>query len=109
MADDLALAAVAAEARRVIPKMVRMLLAARAEPAKDLAGAMGMSEASLSDRLRGKTRFTADEVATIAAHFGVPVTTLYQAPEWASELTASSASDWLLPHLAPRSVALEPV
>ena len=38
---------------------------------KDLAVALGVSQGPMSDRLRGKTSFSIDELATIAGEFDI--------------------------------------
>ena len=43
-----------------------------------LAAILNLSQSSISMRLRGATPFSAHELATIATHLGVPVTTFYQ-------------------------------
>ena len=44
----------------------------------NLAAILNLSQSSVSMRLRGATPFSAHELATIATHLGVPVTTFYQ-------------------------------
>lgn len=67
-------------AQRNIAGVTKVLLAARKRHAKELAGHLGMSEGSLSDRIAGRTRFTADEVADIADFLDVSPGLLYMDP-----------------------------
>lgn len=71
----------AAEARRNIPKVIRLLLAVTGHPARHLADALGMSETSLSERLNGKTRITGEQLAVCALFFGVEEGTFYRNPD----------------------------
>ena len=43
-----------------------------------LATILNLSQSSVSMRLRGATPFSAHELATIATHLDIPVTTFYQ-------------------------------
>lgn len=61
--------------------VVRMIKAARDLQADELAALLGISRASVYERLKGKSAFTAGEVAVLAEHFGVPVTVLYAGPD----------------------------
>ena len=47
---------------------------------KQLAAALHMSQGSLSERLSGEVRFSADEVAGIAAFFDLPTGVLFADP-----------------------------
>ncbi len=70
----------AAEARRSIPEIIRLLLAVTQRPARDLAGALGISTGRLSERLTGKVRITSDELAACALFFGVDAGVFYRDP-----------------------------
>lgn len=61
--------------------VVRMIKAARDLQADELAVLLGISRASVYERLKGKSAFTAGEVAVIAGHFGVPLDVLYSGPD----------------------------
>lgn len=56
---------------------VRAEMARRLENQADIAEHLGVSPAAVGARLRGETPFKAEEVRTLAAHFGVPVAQLY--------------------------------
>jgi transcriptional regulator with XRE-family HTH domain len=71
----------AAEARRTIPEVIRLLLAVSRKPARELAEALGLSEASLSERLNGKTKITGEQLAVAAMFFGVEEGALYRDPD----------------------------
>lgn len=70
-----------ARARRNIPRMVRGLLAFRGLDQGDLARALDISASSLSERLSGKTRISAGEVARMASFLGVEPGHLYADPD----------------------------
>jgi transcriptional regulator with XRE-family HTH domain len=55
---------------------VRAELARRGLPAADLAAELGVSCASVSRRLAGRTPFSADELVATASWLGVPLTDL---------------------------------
>jgi transcriptional regulator with XRE-family HTH domain len=61
--------------------VVRMIKAARNVQADELAVLLGISRASVYERLKGKSAFTAGEVAVMAGHFGVPLDVLYSGPD----------------------------
>ena len=71
----------AAEARRTIPEVIRILLAVNRRPARELADALGMSEGSLSERLSGKTKITGEQLAVCALFFGVEEGVFYRDPD----------------------------
>ncbi len=71
----------AAEARRNIPKVIRILLAVSDQPARSLGEALGLSEQSISERLTGKTRISSDELAACAVFFRVDEALFYRDPE----------------------------
>lgn len=70
----------AAEARRNIPQVIRLLLAVSGRTGKDLAGALGMPTSRLSERLSGKVRISSDELAACALFFGVDAGLFYRDP-----------------------------
>lgn len=70
----------AAEARRRVPAVIRILLVLDGRPNKALAAHIGISDTALSDRISGRTRWSADEVAAAADFFGVAVGILYEDP-----------------------------
>jgi len=63
-----------------VSQRVRIELARRRLSAADAAKQVGFSEWSLRSRLNGNSKWTASEVATLAAFFGVPVAELYPTP-----------------------------
>lgn len=71
----------AAQARRNVPKMIRLLLVLTGRPANDLAKALVMSSGRLSERLTGKTRISSEELAVCAEFFGVDAGVFYRDPE----------------------------
>lgn len=71
----------AAQAREQIPKVIRLMLRLTDRRARELANALGLSEASLSDRLTGKTRITSDELAAAALFFGIDAGLFYRDPD----------------------------
>lgn len=54
-----------------IAREVRAELARRGLTQLDLANAIGLSQASVSERLRGKTPFTSDDIERVADALGV--------------------------------------
>jgi len=71
----------AAEARKNIPRVIRLLLLLSGRPAKELADALAMSSGRLSERLTGKTRISSDELAVCADFFQVDPGVFYRDPE----------------------------
>lgn len=49
-------------------------------PQRQLAADLGMAQQTLSDRLRGRTAFDAEQVLTIAELLSVPVSALMEEP-----------------------------
>src|SRR4051812_12070708 len=83
----------AAEVRQGLPEVIRLLLAVNRKSARSLAGALGISEQSLSDRLNARTRITSEEVAVCALFFGVEEGVLYRDPDsFRRQLTGSAAA-----------------
>lgn len=80
MAEQISYLERAAEARRNVPEVIRILLAVTRRPAKDLAQALGMSEGRLSERLHAKTRISSEEIAVCAMFLGVEEGLLYRDP-----------------------------
>lgn len=81
MGENLVYLERAAEARRNVPEVIRILLAVSRRPAKELAQALGMSEGRLSERLNGKTRISSEEIAVCALFFDVEEGVLYRHPD----------------------------
>lgn len=71
----------AAEVRRTVPEVIRLLLAVSRRPARELADALGLSEGSLSERLSGKTKITSEQVAVCALFFDVDEGAFYRDPD----------------------------
>lgn len=53
----------------VVSTMVEFALKARQETRNDLAKAMGVSVDAIGSRLRGRTRWSVDDIDQVAAHF----------------------------------------
>ena len=81
MTSNVSFLARAAEARRDIPKVIRLLLAVSGTRAKDLGEALGVSEQSMSERLTGKTRISSEEIAACALFFDVDPGVFYRDPD----------------------------
>lgn len=60
--------------------VVRMILAARGIGKDTLATTLGISRASLYERLNGRRAFTLGEVAIMAETFDVPVSIFFEGP-----------------------------
>jgi hypothetical protein len=71
----------AAEARRTIPRVIRLLLVLSGHSSKDLAEALAMPTSRLSERLTGKVRISSDELAACALFFDVDAGVFYRDPE----------------------------
>lgn len=80
MVETIAYLERAAEARRNVPEMIRILLTITRRSSKELAQALGMSSGRLSERLSGKTRISSDEIAVCAMFLDVEVGLLYKDP-----------------------------
>jgi transcriptional regulator with XRE-family HTH domain len=65
---------------RTVARVVRSLLAANGLQAKDMARAIGMHEGRLSERLNGKAKITATDIARWADFFGVDPGQLFKDP-----------------------------
>lgn len=61
--------------------VVRMIKAAGDVQAEELALLLGISRASVYERLKGRSAFTAGEVAVMSEHFGVPLATFFAGPD----------------------------
>jgi transcriptional regulator with XRE-family HTH domain len=70
----------AAQARRTIPRVLRLLRLSD-KRSKELAQALGLSHASLSERLNGKTRISSDELAAAALFFDVDPGIFFRDPD----------------------------
>lgn len=82
-------------ARQGVPRVLRQLMAYSGVTGGQLARAFGMSRQAMSLRITGKQRFGADEIAGLAACFGVPVQVFYLSPD--------EALRWVIDH--PQAVA----
>lgn len=67
---------------------VRALLARRQITGKQLAVHLGVSQFSVSRRLRGQTAFSIDELTSVAGFLGVPVEELITGPAARETATA---------------------
>lgn len=96
----------------ILPTAVRTLMTAHRVPGKDLAEVLHLSASQLSERLSGKTRFSADEVVGIAAYFGVAVGVLFSDPrdslKTRSEKSQRAADLGLSVIHGPKSVQRKP-
>lgn len=63
--------------REAIGNEVKAGLARRGLTQKDLAVALGMTETTLSGRLRGRSAFDTDELLVVAATIGVSIADLF--------------------------------
>lgn len=61
--------------------VVRMIKAARDMEAEDLAAVLGVSRATIYDRLKGRTGFTVGEVAILSETYGIPLATFFAGPD----------------------------
>jgi len=59
---------------------VRAVAARHQSRYADLAPVLNVSKPGISRRMRGEQSFTAEEMQTLATHFGVPVGVLYGEP-----------------------------
>lgn len=65
---------------RAASAAVREALRSRGLRQQDIAPVLGLSQASVSDRLTGKTPFTLEDLERIAEHLGIRVADLLEAP-----------------------------
>jgi transcriptional regulator with XRE-family HTH domain len=65
---------------RAASAAVREALRSRGLRQQDVASVLGLSQASVSDRLTGKTPFTLKDLERIAEHLGIPVAELLEPP-----------------------------
>lgn len=82
----------AKQARGHVRANIKILLAVNETPAKALAVALGLSESRLSERLAGKTRFSAEEIAMAAMFFDVNEGILYRDPASLRDLLFRSST-----------------
>jgi antitoxin component HigA of HigAB toxin-antitoxin module len=61
--------------------VVRMIKAARDIQADELGTLLGISRASVYERLKGRSAFTVGEVAVMAEHFGIPLVAFFNGPD----------------------------
>ncbi|MDO8107132.1 helix-turn-helix transcriptional regulator [Isoptericola sp. b441] len=59
---------------------VRQVLRERHLSQEQLGEVLGLSQQAVSDRLRGRTRFSLRDLDALARHLGVPVAELLEAP-----------------------------
>lgn len=69
------------DARRVVPEVIRALMAARRAKGPDVAKAIGLSPSSFYARLNGKSMILSHELKALALYFGVPISFFYDPPE----------------------------
>lgn len=62
-------------------KKIKIMLLERDENAKDLAKAIGVSEATLSKNLRNVTKPSLETVVKIAIHLGVDIMDICEVPD----------------------------
>jgi hypothetical protein len=60
---------------------VRALLALEDVEQKDVAEWIGTHPSSVTRRLQGQTRWTADEIAIVAERLGMPISLFFMAPD----------------------------
>lgn len=68
------------DARRVVPEVIRALMAARRAKGPDVAKAIGLSPSSFYARLNGKSMILSHELKALALYFGVSVSFFYDPP-----------------------------
>lgn len=71
----------------VVSRVVRTLMTARAEDQGDLAHVLGVTQAAVSNKLTGKTRWSIDDLDRMAEHYGIRAGDFLRGP-----------ADLLLPH-----------
>jgi len=71
----------------MVASEVRALMGRHRVSQTALADALGLSQSSLSARLRCELPFDVDELSRVAAHFDVPITDLFGSPNsaWSTE------------------------
>lgn len=69
----------ALEARRRVGKCVRVEAVRRDLKQQDLADRLGLSQASVSRKLAGRTTFTVEELVDLAEWFAVPIQRFFDA------------------------------
>jgi hypothetical protein len=62
-------------------RTVRALLALEDVEQKDVAEWIGTHPSSVTRRLQGQTRWTADEIAIVAERLGMPISLFFMAPD----------------------------
>lgn len=64
----------------LVSENVRALMARTRTKQQALADALGMTQGAVSKKLNGDRPFSLDEIEMVAAHFGVPITALFEPP-----------------------------
>lgn len=80
-----------------VSRVVKTLLTAHAQTQGDIAESLGMTQAAVSNKIAGKTRWSLDDIERLSAHFGVPAPVLL---DDARNLIGGDA------HRPPRSTSL---
>lgn len=62
-------------------RTVRALLALEGVEQKDVAEWIGTHPSSVTRRIKGQTRWTADEIAIVADRLGMPISLFFMAPD----------------------------
>lgn len=57
--------------QRNVTQVLRTLLLAYGERQEDVAAALGVTQAAVSNKMAGKTRWSIEDLAILAEHFGV--------------------------------------
>lgn len=71
---------------------VRMLVAARRQRQEDLAAVLGVTQPSVSAKMRGRARWSVDDLDKLAEHFDVPLHDLLSPPTAYLRPTGSSVT-----------------
>lgn len=78
MTPDVAAREALERARRDVPRVVRKFILVTGITQEQLGGALGLSQRQISRRLCVPGALAQEEVAAIAAYFGVPIETLHK-------------------------------
>lgn len=82
------------DARRVVPEVIRALMAARRVKGSDVAQVLGVSSSSFYARLNGKSMIPTHELRALALYFGVPVSFFFDPPAGLLETPGTPKSAW---------------
>jgi predicted XRE-type DNA-binding protein len=66
-----------ASVARQVSNAVRVLMALARESQSDVAKVLGVPQSAVSARLRGQTKWTVDDLETLAKHYQKPITVFF--------------------------------